>query len=127
MSNITIGITCGDINGIGLEVVLKALAIKKAGPNFKTIIYGSSKVVAYHKNIISEENVQFYVVNSPAEAQAGRINIVNCWGDNVNITLGQPNETGGKCAADALAAAVRDLKKGELDAIVTAPVNKKAM
>lgn len=127
MSNITIGITCGDINGIGLEVVLKALAIKKAGPNFKTIIYGSSKVVAYHKNIISEENVPFHVVNSPSEAQPGRINIINCWGDNVNITLGKPNETGGKCAADALASAVRDMKKGELDAIVTAPVNKKAM
>ena len=127
MSNITIGITCGDINGIGLEVILKALALKKAGPNFKTVIYGSSKVVAYHKNIISEENIQFNVVNSPAEAQVGQINIINCWPDNVNITLGKPNDVGGKCAMDALAEAVSDLKKGELDALVTAPVNKKAM
>ncbi|MBL7826296.1 MAG: 4-hydroxythreonine-4-phosphate dehydrogenase PdxA [Saprospiraceae bacterium] len=127
MSNITIGISCGDINGIGLEVILKALALKKAGPNFKTVIYGSSKVVAYHKNIISEENIQFHVVNHPSEAEAGRVNIINCWPDNVNITLGKPNETGGKCAADALAAAVKDLKNGDLDALVTAPINKKAM
>jgi len=53
MTQTTIGITCGDINGIGLEVILKALALKKAGKSFKTIVYGSTKVVAYHKNIIT--------------------------------------------------------------------------
>lgn len=127
MSNITIGISCGDINGIGLEVILKALAINKAGNKFKTVIYGSAKVVAYHKNIISEENIQFNTINTPSEAVAGRINIINCWTDNVNITLGKPNEVGGKCAMDALAASVKDLKSGELDALVTAPINKKAM
>jgi 4-hydroxythreonine-4-phosphate dehydrogenase len=127
MSNITIGITCGDINGIGLEVILKALAIKKAGAKFKTVIYSSTKVVAYHKNIITEENIQFNTINKPSEGQLGRINVINCWGDNVNITLGKPNEVGGKCAMDALAAAVKDLKSGDIDALVTAPINKKAM
>ncbi len=127
MSNITIGISCGDINGIGLEVVLKALAIKKAGQKFNIVIYGSTKVVAYHKNIITEENIQFNTINTPAEALAGRINVINCWPDNVNITLGKPNEIGGKCAMAALAAAVKDLKSGDIDALVTAPVNKKAM
>ena len=127
MNDITIGISCGDINGIGLEVVLKALALKNAGKQFKTVIYGSAKVVAYHKNIISEENIQFHSINTPAEAIAGRINIINCWADNVNITLGKPNDVGGKCAIDSLAAAVKDLKSGDIDALVTAPVNKKAM
>lgn len=127
MSKITIGISCGDINGIGLEVILKALAMKKAGQQFKTVIYGSAKVVAYHKNIISEENIQFNSINSAEEAVAGRINIVNCWNDNVNISLGKPNDVGGKCAMDSLAAAVKDLKSGAIDALVTAPINKKAM
>jgi len=127
MSNITIGISCGDINGIGLEVVLKALAIKKAGQKFKIVIYGSTKVVAYHKNIITEENIQFNTINTPAEAKTGLINVINCWPDNVNITLGKSNDVGGKCAIDALAAAVKDLKSGDIDALVTAPVNKKAM
>ncbi|MCB0524474.1 MAG: 4-hydroxythreonine-4-phosphate dehydrogenase PdxA [Saprospiraceae bacterium] len=127
MDSITIGISCGDINGIGLEVILKALAIKKAGQQFKIVIYGSAKVVAYHKNIISEENVQFNSINNASEAQAGKINIINCWADNVNITLGKASDVGGKCAMDALYAAVHDLKKGSIDALVTAPVNKSAL
>ncbi|MBU6340746.1 MAG: 4-hydroxythreonine-4-phosphate dehydrogenase PdxA, partial [Bacteroidetes bacterium] len=98
MSNLTIGITCGDINGIGLEVALKALAIKKAVPAHRIVIYGSTKVVAYHKNIITQENIQFHSVNSPEEAHQDRLNVINCWNDNVNITLGKPTDMGGKCA-----------------------------
>ncbi len=127
MSNITIGISCGDINGIGLEVILKALAIKKAGPAFRIIIYGSTKVVAYHKNIITQENIQFHSIQTAAEAQMDRINIINCWPDNVNITLGKPTDLSGKCAFQALERAVKDLKAEEIDALVTAPINKKAM
>ncbi len=127
MSNITIGISCGDINGIGLEVILKALAIKKAGPAFRIIIYGSTKVVAYHKNIITQENIQFHSIQTASEAQMDRINIINCWPDNVNITLGKPTDLSGKCAFQALERAVKDLKAEEIDALVTAPINKKAM
>lgn len=127
MNNITIGISCGDINGIGLEVILKALAIKNAVPHHKTVLYASTKVVAYHKNIITEENILFNTINTPAEAQAGKINIINCLPDNVNVTLGKASDVGGKCAMEALAAAVRDLAKGDLDALVTAPIHKKAM
>jgi 4-hydroxythreonine-4-phosphate dehydrogenase len=127
MSNITIGISCGDINGIGLEVILKALAIKKAGQKFKTIVYGSTKVVAYHKNIITQDNIQFNSIATVAEARADQINVLNCWTDNVNITLGKPNDVGGQCARQALERAVADLRAGDLDALVTAPINKKAM
>lgn len=127
MSNITIGISCGDINGIGLEVILKALAINKAGANFNLIVYGSTKVVAYHKNIITQENIQFHNIEAAEEALPGRINVVNCWADNVNITLGKPTDMGGKCAYQALERAVADLKSGTIDALVTAPINKKAM
>ncbi|MCB0576857.1 MAG: 4-hydroxythreonine-4-phosphate dehydrogenase PdxA, partial [Saprospiraceae bacterium] len=83
MSHITIGVSCGDINGIGLEVILKALALKKAGKDFRIIIYGSTKVVAYHKNIITQENIQFHSIQTAQEAQPDRINIINCWPDNV--------------------------------------------
>jgi 4-hydroxythreonine-4-phosphate dehydrogenase len=127
MQSITIGISCGDINGIGLEVILKSLAIKKAGSKFKTVVYGSTKVVAYHKNIITQENIVFHSIQTPAEAQADRVNIINCWGDNVNITLGKPTDSGGLCAQQALERATKDLKEGLLDALVTAPINKKAM
>ncbi|MCS6928793.1 MAG: 4-hydroxythreonine-4-phosphate dehydrogenase PdxA [Saprospiraceae bacterium] len=125
--NITIGITCGDINGIGLEIILKALLLKKAGQQLRLAIYGSTKVVAYHKNIITPENIQFHSINAPEEAQPGRINIINCWTENVNITLGKPTEISGKCAYLALERAVNDLKTGNIDALVTAPIHKKAM
>lgn len=127
MSKITIGISCGDINGIGLEVILKALAFKNASSAFTTIVYGSTKVLAYHKNIISQENVQFNTIEQAEEAQPGHFNVINCWQDNVNITLGKPTDVGGKCAYVALQRAVQDLKNGAIDALVTAPINKKAM
>lgn len=127
MSNITIGISCGDINGIGLEVILKSIGLKNLGKKFKTVVYGSSKVIAYHKNIITEENIQFHSINHASEAQAERINVINCWTENVNITLGKPDKVGGQCAKQALERAVKDLNAGEIDALVTAPINKKAM
>ena len=125
--SITIGITCGDINGIGLEVILKALAIKQAGTAYNIVVYGSTKVVAYHKNIITQENIQFYNIQTPQEGEPGRINVINCWQENVNITLGKANEVGGQCAYQALERATQDLKAGHIDALVTAPFNKKAM
>lgn len=127
MSKITIGVTCGDINGIGLEVILKSIGLKNLGKKFKTVVYGSAKVIAYHKNIITEENIQFHTVNTAAEALPERINVINCWADNVNITLGKPDIVGGQCAMSALERAVNDLKAGAIDALVTAPINKKAM
>lgn len=122
-----IGITCGDINGIGLEIILKALAIQKAGPRLRTVVYGSSKVAAYHKNIITEENIQFYNIQQPEEAEAGRLNFINCWTDNINITLGKPTDVSGQCARMALERAVKDFKSGAIQALVTAPIHKKAM
>ena len=127
MNNITIGISCGDINGIGLEVILKSVGLKNLGKKFKTVVYGSNKVIAYHKNIITQENLQFHTVETVAEARPERINVINCWNDNVNITLGKPEKAGGECAQKALARAVNDLQEGLIDALVTAPINKKAM
>lgn len=90
-------------------------------------MYGSTKVVAYHKNIITQENIQFFPIQTAEEAQPDRVNIINCWQDNVNITLGKPSDLGGQCAFKALERAVKDLKDGAIDALVTAPINKKAM
>jgi 4-hydroxythreonine-4-phosphate dehydrogenase len=127
MDKITIGISCGDINGIGLEVILKALAINKAAPRHSVIIYGSTKVVAYHKNIITQDNIQFHSIQSAEEALPERINVINCWTENVNITLGKPSDLSGQCSFQALERAVRDLKGGVIDALVTGPIHKKAM
>ncbi|MCF8244317.1 MAG: 4-hydroxythreonine-4-phosphate dehydrogenase PdxA [Saprospiraceae bacterium] len=122
-----LGITAGDINGIGLEVILKALAHQKILDICVPVIYGSSKVVSYHKNIVQLDDVTFIGQRNADRLQYDKINVVNIWNDNVNITLGKPTDIGGTYAQQSLEAAVKDLKLGLIDAIVTAPIHKKSM
>jgi 4-hydroxythreonine-4-phosphate dehydrogenase len=126
MEKIKIGITIGDINGIGLEVILKTVCDKRILTRCTPIIYGSSKVVSYHKNIV-QLDFQFHPIRSAEQAEHDKINVVNCWTENVNITLGKYSEFSGRYAQIALEQAVAELKMGYIDALVTAPINKKAM
>lgn len=125
--NMRIGITLGDINGIGPEVIIKALSEPRLINLCTPIIYGSAKILAYHKNIVKDSPINFQSVHTPKQANSGRVNVINCWEDNVNITLGKATAEGGKYAYLALDRAVKDLKEGYLDALVTAPINKHAM
>lgn len=127
MEKMKIGITVGDINGIGLEVILKALAAGDITSICTPVIYGSSKVVSYHKNIIGIDHLHFSGIPSAHKARHDKINVVNCWQDDVNITLGKMAEAGGKFARISLEQATNDLEEGLIDAMVTAPFNKKAM
>lgn len=122
-----IGISIGDINGVGLEVILKALNHKRIIHICTPVVYGSSKVVSYHKNIVQLDELTFYGQRSAERLSYDKVNVVNCWNDNVNITLGKPTEAGGKYAQMSLEAATRDLKAGLIDALVTAPIHKKSM
>lgn len=122
-----IGISIGDINGIGPEVIIKTLKNKAILSRCTPIIYGSAKVMAYHKNLVNSGGFNFVTVTDPGSAQEGKINVITCWDDVVDITLGEATETGGKCAYIALDKAVTDLDKGNIDALVTAPINKHAM
>lgn len=127
MSKIRIGISIGDINGIGLEVILKTLSDERIVNYFVPVIYGSSKVISYHKNIVQVESFLFNTIRSPEEIEEDKVNIINCWKENVSIKLGKVTEQGGKYAFLSLEQAVEDLKKGIIDGLVTAPINKKAM
>ena len=122
-----LGISVGDINGIGLEVILKALSHKKVIDICVPVIYGSSKVVSYHKNIVALDEVTFYGQRNAERLHFEKINVVNVWNDNVNITLGRATDLGGKYAQMSLEAAVNDLKAGLIDALITAPIHKKSM
>jgi 4-hydroxythreonine-4-phosphate dehydrogenase len=122
-----IGITIGDLNGIGLEVILKALSHPKIIQLCTPVIYGNSKVVSYHKNVAELDELFFQSQRSAERLTSDKINVVNCWNDSVNITLGKPTEQGGKYAQISLEAAVKDLKHGLIDALVTAPIHKKSM
>ena len=127
MGSIRAGITVGDINGIGLEVIIKTLSHPSVTQLCTPVIYGSSKVVSYHKNIVNPPEFSFHNTNTADKIYHQKINVVNCWQDTVNIALGKETEEGGRFAHIALDRAVRDLKDGHIDLLVTAPINKNAM
>ncbi|NOT37743.1 MAG: 4-hydroxythreonine-4-phosphate dehydrogenase PdxA [Saprospiraceae bacterium] len=127
MEKVKIGITTGDINSISLEVILKALSNESILQYIIPVIYGNIKITSYHKNIVNLANLSIYVLNKGEKPKNNRINLVNCWNDNVNINLGKPSPEGGKLAQLALEQAVEDIMNKELDAIVTGPIHKHSM
>ncbi|WP_439183926.1 4-hydroxythreonine-4-phosphate dehydrogenase PdxA [Carboxylicivirga taeanensis] len=121
---IIVGITHGDINGIGYEVIFKTLSDARVFDSFVPVIYGSSKVAAYHRKALNIPNFSLNSINSVEDAHNKRVNIINCLDDNIRVELGKSTSIGGDAAFKALELAVRDLKDGKIDVLVTAPINK---
>jgi 4-hydroxythreonine-4-phosphate dehydrogenase len=126
-NQIIVGITQGDINGIGYEVIIKALSDVRILELCTPVIYGSPKVAAYHKKVLEVESLNFSQVRSADEIDTHKINIINCCDDNVRVELGKVSQVAGEAAYLALEQAVNDLKTGKIDVLVTAPVNKEAI
>ena len=125
---LTVGITQGDGNGIGYEVIIKALADERMLDICTPVIYGSSKIFGfYRKQIHYLEQINTNVISSARDAHQKRVNIINCLPDNVFVEPDQPTPESAKSAMTALERAVVDLKEGNIDALVTAPINKRAM
>ncbi|MCQ2074159.1 MAG: 4-hydroxythreonine-4-phosphate dehydrogenase PdxA [Bacteroidaceae bacterium] len=123
MERLKIGITQGDVNGVGYEVILKTFADAEMMELCTPVIYGSPKVAAYHRKAIDSQT-NFTIVDSAADAQPDRLNLVNCNADEVKVELGTESAEGGLAAYQALERAVDEYKKGLVDAIVTAPICK---
>ncbi|WP_312394572.1 4-hydroxythreonine-4-phosphate dehydrogenase PdxA [Chryseobacterium sp.] len=123
---VRVGISIGDFNGIGPEIIMKCLTDKTITDFFTPVIFGSGKLFTYQKNIF-KLNLNFNYINEPSQAQAGKLNMVNLVKDNVNVELGKPTEESTKMAIDSLEAATEALIKGDIDVIVTAPINKDEM
>ena len=122
-NKIRIGITQGDINGVGYEVILKTFAEPLMFELCTPIVYGSPKVAAYHRKAF-ELPTNFSIVNSASEAQEGRMSIVNCSEDEVKVEFAKADAESGKAAFAALEKAIEEYKEGLIDVIVTAPINK---
>ena len=120
---IRVGITQGDVNGIGYEVILKTVAEPTMFELCTPIVYGSPKVSAYHRKA-RDLPTNFSIINSGKDAEPDRLNIVNCNADEVKVELSKPTEEGGRAALDALEKAVEEYKAGLIDVLVTAPINK---
>lgn len=123
MSNIKIGITQGDINGISYEVILKTLEDNRISELCTPIVYGSPKVAAYHRKMLNL-NVNLNIINKAEEAQEKKPNIINCCNEEIKVEVGTSTPQAGEAAFKALERATKDLKEGKIDVLVTAPINK---
>ena len=124
---VKIGITQGDINGIGYEVILKTFSDAAILELCTPVIYGSSKVIAYHKKTMELPPVNSSIIHNVQDAGRNRVNIINCVDEEVKVELAVPTEESGKAAFRAIERAIQDLNAGLLDALVTLPVSRQAM
>lgn len=123
-----VGITQGDGNGIGYEVIIKALADERMLDLCTPVIYGSSKIFGFYKKQIHNiEQINTNVINSAKDVHPKRVNIVNCLPENVFVEPGQPTPESAKSAMTSLSRAIEDIKNGHIDVLVTGPINKRAM
>lgn len=120
---IKVGITHGDINGIGYEVILKAFSDPTMLELCTPIVYGSPKVAAYHRKAMDIQT-NFCIIASATEAVDNRLSILNCTEDELKVELTKPTPEAGKAALDALERALADYREGLIDVLVTAPINK---
>lgn len=126
MSNhkIRVGITHGDTNGIGYETILKMLEDERLADLCTITVYGSAKAAAFYRKAMELPQVQLNRVDSAADARDGAYNIVNVVGEDLRIDPGVPSAEAGAAALAALDAAVADIREGNIDVLVTAPINK---
>ena len=124
---IRVGISIGDVNGIGPEVIIKALNDNRILLDCTPIIYGSTKTLSYHKKAIQEFDFMYQSCKTADEALNKKVNVVNVWNEEINFELGKATETGGKFAFLSLESATQDLASGKIDVLVTAPISKEAM
>lgn len=119
-----IGITMGDLNGIGPEVVIKALMDTRMLTLVTPVIYGSARVLSFYKKLLKIEEFSYSPVKSKGQFTSRSVNVVNSWEDVIEITPGKPSRETGKAAFLAIKQACEDLKEGVIDALVTAPIDK---
>lgn len=120
---IKVGISIGDLNGIGLEVILKTFEDNRILEFCTPIIFGSTKTVSYHKKVL-HLNTPINGIDQIQRAVPNKLNLVNIWKESVVIELGTPTDVSGKFALKSLESATKALKNGEIDVLVTAPINK---
>ncbi len=124
---VRVGISIGDFNGIGPEIIMKSLKDKAITDFFTPIIFGSGKLFSYQKNFFKLQHLNFNYIQNVREASHGKINMLNLSKDNSNVEFGVPTEESTRFAISSLEAATEALLNREIDVLVTAPINKDEM
>ena len=122
--NINVGITIGDINGVGPEIILKSLYDRRILTSITPIIYGSDKVLNHYKKKVGLDDVNIINVKDASSAKKNQLNVINVCTEPVDIQEGKESVSAGKIAVLGLEKAAKDISVGEIDVIVTAPISK---
>lgn len=122
-----VGITHGDINGVGYEILLKTFSDERMVELFTPVIYGSSKVLSYYRKVLDFNPLSLKTIHNAEEVSEGQINFLNCIRDEVKIDMGTPSAASGEAAYSALDRACADLKEQKIDVLVTLPIHKDAI
>lgn len=120
-----IAITHGDLNGISYEIILKTFAEPRVFDELTPVIYGSSKAVHFYRKHLDIQGINLHFINSIHEMNPRKVNFINCTDEDLKVEMGVATPEAGKAALDALRLATQHLQSGEVDALVTAPFNKK--
>src|SRR5690606_14854680 len=120
-----IGITCGDLNGIGLELIIKCFSDSRLLEHCTPVIFASNKAVNFYRKTLGDLHFNYQSTRDYNRLNHKQVNVFSCWEEDVAITPGQLNEIGGKYAVLSLQTAVAALKQKQIDGLVTAPIHKK--
>lgn len=119
-----VGISIGDLNGIGMEVIIKTFLDNRMLDICTPLIYGSSKTASFHKKLLNAGDFNFNIIKEASQATNKKVNLINCWEEEIKIDLGVPTPIAGQYAFTSLEAATHDLASNKVDVLVTAPINK---
>lgn len=119
-----VGISCGDLNGIGMEIIIKTFEDNAMLDFCTPIVFASSKVASYHRKALNVRDFSFHLINDLENINPKKANLINIWNENISINLGEPNSDIGTRAIESVDAACNALKRNQIDLLVTAPLNK---
>jgi len=122
-----LGISMGDFNGIGPEIILKTFQDARLFKFCTPVVYGSARVFNFYKKHYNVEEFHYQLIKDLGEKHLKRINVINCWEEETLVEPGKETQQAGRCAYLSLKRATEDLKAGTIDALVTAPINKNNM
>lgn len=120
-----IGISCGDLNGIGTELIIKTFSDSRILEHCTPVVFASNKLINFYRKAVPEASFNYQSTKELNKLNTKQLNVFNCWEEEVMISPGQLTETGGKYAVKSLEVAVQALKDKQIDGLVTAPIHKK--
>lgn len=123
-NKIKIGITIGDINGIGPELIIKTFLDEKMLQLCTPIIYGSSRILSYHRKALNLDDFKYHMLKQDSNPRSDEINVINCWEEEIKLNLGESSKIAGQYSYMAIENAVSDLVSNKISALVTAPIDK---